>query len=50
VAPGGTDPHWSFILPVGDIYESPRDCYQGRVAGVWDADDPAAYALVTEGF
>ena len=48
----GAGAHYALALPVGGIYESPRDCYQGWVSGVWTADGAAAtnQALITEGF
>lgn len=52
VAPGLTQ-HYTVALPNrGDVYESPRDCYQGFVSGVWEADGGTAAdtAQVTEGF
>ena len=48
--PGSSGPKWTVALPAqGDIYESFRDGYCGPVAGIWDTDDAAGYALVTEG-
>lgn len=50
--PADVDPRFSIaLLNVGDIYESPRDCYLGPVAGVWAAVAAAAsdVAMVTEG-
>jgi hypothetical protein len=45
-----TTSSFTFALPNhGDVYESPRDCWQGYVAGVWDADALLPnVALVTE--
>jgi hypothetical protein len=51
VGPGATA-FFTYALPNKfDVYESPRDCWQGYVSGVWDADGGAAIdqALVTEG-
>jgi hypothetical protein len=44
--------HYTVALPVGGIYESPRDCFQGFVSGVWTAPGtlPTHQAAVTEGF
>jgi hypothetical protein len=44
---------FTYALPnFGDVYESPRDGYQGTVSGVWATDGAADedQALVTEGF
>jgi hypothetical protein len=50
--PSGGPPSWTVALPSrGDIYESPRDCWQGYVSGVWSVDSLAVsdLAMVTEG-
>jgi len=49
--PGVTN-HWTVALPNrGDVYESPRDCWQGYVSGIWAAAGGANdQAMVTEGF
>lgn len=50
--PPTSPPHrTSIVLPVGGIYESLRDTYQGFVSGVWAADGGSAedVAIVTEG-
>lgn len=51
VAPG-VGARWTMALPNrGDIYESPRDAWQGHVSGVWaGAGGAADVAMVTEGF
>jgi hypothetical protein len=51
VVPGATA-FYTLALPNrGDVYESPRDCWQGYVSGVWESDaaDATEQALVTEG-
>jgi hypothetical protein len=52
VGPGATAFYTFALLDHGDVYESPRDCWQGYVSGVWESDgvDPEDQALVTEGF
>lgn len=50
--PAGGPPSFAFALPSrGDVYESPRDCWQGDVSGVWSVDsaDAGDFAMVTEG-
>jgi len=49
--PGSSSPKWTVALPSqGDIYESfGTDGYDGPVAGVWETDDAAGYAMVTAG-
>lgn len=51
VGPGATA-HYTYCLPNRfDVYESPRDCWQGYVSGIWTANGGANdQALVTEGF
>jgi hypothetical protein len=48
----GVGAHFTYCLPNRfDVYESPRDCWQGDVAGIWSAAGGATdQALVTEGF
>lgn len=51
-SPSGGPPSWTFALPSrGDVYESPRDCWQGEVSGVWSTASAAItdFAMVTEG-
>jgi hypothetical protein len=51
VGPGAAA-FYTLALPNrGDIYESPRDCWQGYVSGIWEANGGVAsdQALVTEG-
>lgn len=50
--PGATAHYTVALLSQGDIYESPRDCFQGFVSGVWSANGtlPIHQAQVTEGF
>lgn len=47
--PAAASPRWTFVLPVGTMYEGWKDGYVGPISGVWDTIDAAAYAMVTEG-
>ena len=44
--------HYTIALPVGGIYESPRDCFQGYVSGIWAGAGtlPIHQAAVSEVF
>jgi hypothetical protein len=48
----GVNAHWTVALPNRyDVYESPRDCWQGYVSGVWSGAGGANdVAMVTEGY